>query len=174
MPFAIKASVDVKDLLARLDGMKRAVRTRVLRKAIGAGTKIILKVAKSLVPKESGLLRKSLGRKVKVYRNSGIAVGIVGPRKGFRQDVTRSKGKWFPVTAISDPIKYAHLVEFGTQPHSLGAGSSLRKKVQHGHMHPGAAAHPFLRPGAKQATAAVRTAMEYAIIGELAKANGGP
>lgn len=158
MPFAIKASVDVKDLLASIEGLKKAVRTRVLKAAVTAGCRVIRKRAKAGAARESGLLAKSLGQKVTVDRRSGVVIGKVGPREGFRQDVTRSRGKWLPVTALSDPIKYAHLVEFGTKPHGK---------------HPGAAAKPFLRPAISAGKAEVRAVMAEKIMTELAKVNSG-
>lgn len=115
MPYKIKEKVvGLGDCLRVLDNLKRATRGKILRKALGAAGKLILWKAKSLAPKETGLLRKSLGRKVKVYRESGVGVVIVGPRTGFRQDVVRRKGKWLPTKMVANPVKYAHLQELGT------------------------------------------------------------
>lgn len=117
MAFKVQAKITgVKELTATLSGLARAVRNKILRKMMGEAGKVVLKRAKQLVPRETGLLKKSLGRKVKLYRNSGVGVAVVGPRTGpkFRQTVTRTKGRWFPRTAISSPTKYAHLVEGGT------------------------------------------------------------
>lgn len=138
MTFKIKSEVNVKDLMSSLDGLKNAVKNRILKKAVNKGCKIILKAAKAKAPRETGLLKKSLGSKVKVYRNTGVVVGIVGPRKGFRQEVLRKKGRWFPAMVISDPIRYAHLVELGTS-HSQ--------------------AKPFLGPAVNDSSVAIRNAM---------------
>ena len=65
---------------------------------------------------DGGLLRKSLGYKVKTYTKTGTAVAVCGPRKGFREQigvVSRGKDKGKPIFA--DPQKYAHLVENGTR-----------------------------------------------------------
>jgi HK97 gp10 family phage protein len=70
-----------------------------------------------------GLLRKAMGYKVKVYRNSGVAVAICGARTGFRQEigvVIRGPRAGQPVFA--DPVKYAHLANNGTKnspPHDF-------------------------------------------------------
>lgn len=173
MGFAISAGVNLADLLADLEGLKKALRNRILKRAIGAGTKLILREAKARAPRETGLLRKSLGRKVKVYRNSGTVVGIVGPRAGFKETVTRSRGRWLPGPVVSDPIRYAHLVELGTRPHALGKGSNLRKGRQSGHTHPGAAARPFLRPAVQALGTQVRAAIAREVAAGLAKAGGG-
>ncbi len=81
---------------------------RVATKAVQDGQKetgqTITKSAKAGVPKRTGLLRKSIGYKVKTYRASKTVIVLIGPRKGYRFQV---KGKWV------NPTKYAHLVEFG-------------------------------------------------------------
>lgn len=150
MSYKVHGKVEgLTDLLARLNGLKRQVASRILRKAVGEAGKVILKVAKQMAPRESGLLRKSLGRKVKVYRSSGTAVAIVGPRVGFRQVVRRTRGKWFPTEAMANPVKYAHLVELGT----------VRSK-----------ARAFLRPALQTHAGTIRKVMETQIDRGLAEA----
>jgi HK97 gp10 family phage protein len=106
VPFKIKAElVGVREAMARLEGMKPGKIRRVHRKAINEITKGVLRTAKGLVPKRTGQLRKSLGRKVKTYP-SGVTVGVVGPRNGF---LIVKDGKRI------NPVKYAHLVELGTR-----------------------------------------------------------
>lgn len=74
-----------------------------------------------------GLLKKSIGSKTKIYKKV-IAVGIVGARHGFRQQigvVTRGgksnmeMGKKIPrkvgEPVYADPTKYIHLVDRGTR-----------------------------------------------------------
>lgn len=110
MAFTIRSKVTgLEPLLRALDAAGKNLKKKGTRKAVGAAGKIILKAAKSRVRRVSGLLARSLGRKVKVYRGSGVAVAIVGPRKGYKQEVVRD-GR----IATSDPIRYAHLVERGT------------------------------------------------------------
>lgn len=143
MPFKIKAQVEgAKEVLAAIGGLADKLKKKLLKKAVGEAGRLVLKRAKQLVPRDSGLLKKSLGRKVKVYRNTGTAVAIVGPRKGFRQPVTRAKGRWKPRTETADPIKYAHLIEQGT-------GHSQAK--------------PFLRPAIEGQQQQIREAMASVI-----------
>ncbi len=138
MPFTIKAKIDgLQPLLRTLAEAGKNVQKKGTRKAVGAAGKIILKAAKTRVRRKSGLLARSLGRKVKVYRGSGVAVAVVGPRKGFKMEVVRD-GR----TVLSDPIRYAHLVEFGTV------------KSQ---------AFPFLTPALQESQQQVLTAMTDAI-----------
>lgn len=57
----------------------------------------------------SGLLRKSIGVRSKRYHRDGTMWVGVGPRTGFRQIVTTRTGR----TMLRNPVKYAHLIEFG-------------------------------------------------------------
>lgn len=114
-------------ILKRLENVQSAVRNKLLRRAVNAATLAPYKAAKAnaktvsnqaaandLVAqanKSTGTLAKSMGRKVKIYRQSGAAVGIVGPRKGFARTVRLKTGR----EVYMDPVKYAHLVEFGTR-----------------------------------------------------------
>jgi HK97 gp10 family phage protein len=76
----------------------------VSRRALTSASSEPLKVAKQLVTKDTGQLKKSLGKKTKTYRNSGTTVVIIGPRVGF---MDASTGR--------NPVKYGHLVELGTK-----------------------------------------------------------
>jgi HK97 gp10 family phage protein len=130
MPFAIKARFEgVQSAIQALDGLDKKIRRKGIRKAALAAGTIILKAAKGRVVKETGLLRKSLGKKVKVY-TKGVGVAVVGPRVGFKQEVTR-RG----VKVWSNPVRYAHLVELGTgrtaaKPFLKPALDATRKQVE--------------------------------------------
>lgn len=91
------------ETLKVLQNVKRAAQGKILRKAAGAMSKILVKEVKARVPVDTGLTRKSIGRRVKTYRKSGTVSAIVGPRTGFKDEETGH-----------DPAKTAHLVEFGT------------------------------------------------------------
>lgn len=117
MPYQKSATTRVEGLeevLKQLDEFPKKLRNKHLKKAVNDASKTVLQGAKARCPRESGLLRKSLGRKVKVYRHSGVVMGIVGARLGFKQEVTRGKGKWKSMQVVSNPVKYLHLVELGT------------------------------------------------------------
>lgn len=70
---------DERELMRDLDRLSDAVETRVSRKAVMAGSSPILREMKSEVPEDEGTLRKSLGRKSKVYGRE-TAVAMTGPR----------------------------------------------------------------------------------------------
>lgn len=148
MPFKIQGKVDgLQQLFASLASLENKIKRKILRKAATAAGGIILKRARQLVIKDTGLLKKSLGKKIKAYP-SGVVVAVVGPRKGFRQPVTRIKGRKTPKTEIANPTKYAHLVELGTVK---------------------APARPFLKPAIDGQQSAIRDAVANAIRQELAK-----
>lgn len=175
MAYKVQGQVTgLAETLATLEGIKAAVRNRILRAAVTAGARLIAKKAKALAPRELGLLRKSIGQVVRVYRNSGVVVAVVGPRKGFRLPAKRKKGKWretpVPPAGHANPLFYAHLVELGVAPHRIGKGSSTRKKTGSGRMHPGHPAKPFLTPAATGQAAAVGAAMAKAVTEGLARA----
>jgi hypothetical protein len=120
-----------------IDRIKRALASlgaaaanRILRKGVTAGIQIYAKAMKVAAPKETGLLKKSIGHKVKTYRifnehvpahytpskNAGKTTGYAGPRTGFKREVTvklkNKKGRTVGKRQeVRDPIRYAHLVE---------------------------------------------------------------
>lgn len=121
MAFTIRAKIEgVDELVKQLrDELPKRMQGKILRKAIADGSKLVLKTAKQKVPVgETGMLKRSLGRRVKVYRNSGKVLGIVGPRTGFKKTKagrTRTAlGEKFQQAHVN-PTKYAHLVELGTR-----------------------------------------------------------
>ncbi len=114
----ISASVQgARAVYAALTKAAKKIQRDGSRKAVNAGSKIVLKAMKAEVRVVSGLLRKSLGRKVKAYRDAGVAVGIVGPRtKQFKTLLgTRKKGKNAGKPYYANPTQYAHLVDQGSR-----------------------------------------------------------
>lgn len=125
MSFKIQGTVDgMQEAINSLNGVAEKLQKKLAKKAVGEANKHLLRRAKQLVPRDTGLLKKSLGRKVKVERNSGVVVGVVGPRAGFGRQVTRVAGRKNPKTEYADPLKYAHRVELGTR--RAGAKPFLR------------------------------------------------
>lgn len=133
----------------RLDGGKELARLlhqvgkkeskKIIRKAIRMAAKPMIKTARQLVPRETGLLRASLGVNVKAYRRGGTITAVIGPRLDFksklassqrRAKLTRKGVKVFSVavgnTGNRIPANYAHLVEYGTQRHHVRAFADVK------------------------------------------------
>jgi hypothetical protein len=119
----------VKDVVLALTKFKESVANRVLKGATTKAARPILKEAKAQAPKESGLLRKSLGVKVVVYPKTSVTIALIGVRKGFRQEVTARRklsGRLLAETGkkratakrtmLRNPEKYLHLILLGRKP----------------------------------------------------------
>jgi HK97 gp10 family phage protein len=134
MPFKVRMRIKgVEELIANLRAIDDTLKKKALQKGVTAGSKIVARSASARVHRRSGQLAKSIGAKVKTYRGSGKVVGIIGPRQDFK---IMYHGK--PV----DPVRYAHLVEYGT----------VRSR-----------AFPFLRPALDENQQAVYGAIAEAV-----------
>lgn len=115
---AIRMEIEgLGQLLDNLSNLPTKVEKRVTRKALNRAAKPVVRMAKTLVPRRTGLLRKSIGvRPARISRKRGTAFVVVGPRRRFlgapRQVRSRETGKVRTVTPVA--TKYAHLVERGT------------------------------------------------------------
>ncbi len=96
------------EAIGALAGLQNALRNRVLRRAVLDATKPVYDAMRSKVLEDTKTLRRSIGRKVIVYRNSSVVVGLVGPRTKMGREVV-PRGRKKPVKRV--PTKYAHLVE---------------------------------------------------------------
>lgn len=115
--------IGLKETLETLRLLPGKLQRRILRPALTKATKPILMAAKRLAPTDTGMLSKSIARKVVTYK-SGTLVVVIGPDTKHRVEATR-RGRKTPM--IVNPAKYAHLVEFGTRPHSLGKDDTLAR-----------------------------------------------
>lgn len=94
---------------------KDSTRRKILRPAISEAASAMVKTARSLVPIETGELKKSIGQKVVTVKRSGTIIGVVGPRRGFKRAVVRMSR--YKPAYFNNPVRYAHLIEFGTPQH---------------------------------------------------------
>lgn len=157
--------VGLKEALKALDGLSRTVRNKALRPAMTEASKLVQGAARALVPVgETGMLKKSLDRKVKTYRGSGVVVGIVGPRTGLagaRKGGKRLTAFGRKIAALGvNPGKYAHLVEGGHR--MVGHRPGL---VAAGAVRP----RPFLRPAFERSREQAVAVIARRIAAELAK-----
>ena len=106
------------------------IQKKVMRASVRAGGTVLVKGMRRRVPSRTGALKRSLGQRVKFYRNSGDTIAVVGSRTGF---VDRKSGE-------GRVSRRAHLTEFGTKPHVINLPGGRRVH------HPGSKAHPSMRP----------------------------
>lgn len=157
--------------LPGLDAIEKAAKKRAITlKAVKAGAKLVQRAAKGNAPRRSGALKQSIGTKgVKGSRGKTLAFAVIGARMKVEKTF---KGK------LIRPGKYAHLAEKGTRPHSLikrekgAVGKALRAlKIAAGlgKKHPGARAHPFLKPALDSCRVAAQSAMLQTLAVEIQK-----
>lgn len=162
----VSTTIDIKDLLRKLDALSARMRGTILRKAITKAGQVVHRAEKSGVAVDEGWLKKSLGTKVKIYRKGGVAVVMIGPRTGFTTS-GRGKKKRKVQTKLGEqldaagrkPTNYAHLVEKGTKVRISKSGKSSGRMP----------AKPFVKPALMRSRAAVQHALQSTIAAELAK-----
>ncbi len=143
----------LKPLLNQIGAIEdKKVRTSTLRKVVRAGVSEINKTARKLVQTQTKALKKSLAVKVKVYRKSGVVVGIVGPRTKFS---VQAQGK------TKKPSKYAHFAHDGRASKGPKIIRRIRRKLGF------TRGSRFLAKAAKQAAGRAKTAMEAKAAAEL-------
>lgn len=160
-----------KEFRQLLKALPPSVEARVMSDAVGVALKPIQRLARTLAPKRTGALRKSIAVLVKRYPKDGKIVGLVGPDNDYYASGKRVKPGGNRRGA-DRPAKYAHLVEFG---HYSGASSAKFGGLEKGtSIRKGTAtpktfvlAQPFMRPavqmGAPQAIADLEKGVEVGI-----------
>jgi HK97 gp10 family phage protein len=133
-----------KDLERRLKKLGEKVYRKVTKQAVGAAATPVVKAAKANVETDSGLLKKSLGKKVVTFKKTQTVAAIVGARRSVEGNV---RGK------VRKPSRYAHLVEKGHID-------------EHGNHIP---AEPFLRPALEQSGAKAMDLMQNKLAAGLEK-----
>ncbi len=91
-----------KELDRLFQRLPSRVQRKVVRQAVSAALTPANKEAKRQAPTDKGLLKKSIGKVVRTFKNDGVVWGAVGARSGFRVVID---GK------PRDPRRYIHLVE---------------------------------------------------------------
>jgi HK97 gp10 family phage protein len=137
-------------LQKKLKRLPEETRTTI-RQAIEQSASELVEMQKRLAPVKSGKLRDSI-----------VATMGDGTTPKYAAFQKRGGGKRRSSAVAGDPdlsvrvtagnsgVRYAHLVEFGTEPHEIRAkrAKALGKNGQFGTKveHPGASAHPFFYP----------------------------
>jgi HK97 gp10 family phage protein len=161
----------LKELEAALRVFPVKFEKAVMRGAVRAGTNVFLKRAKSMVPVDSGDLRKSLR-----VSSAKAPRGLVKAR--LTAGGSRKKG--------GKSVYYANMIEFGTGAFYSGTGTKGKRKpykistktkkgltvgdgVRGEVMHPGIKPQPFMRPAFDGGTSEAIQAMADYIKGRITK-----
>jgi hypothetical protein len=184
----IRVNIDtaqVKSLMERIQGLDKRAGRGAIKKGMNEVTQAVLWAARGLVPKRSGLLRKALGRKVIVQRGGAKILGVVKPRSGMwvtkppdfvmqrRQRTKNGKTQFFVKKwegavggILVNPIRYAHLVEFGRVSVSVKSKKVMSDgAVIFGRTVKAVSPHPFMRPAwVQEEPNTVPTLHKYLII----------
>ena len=134
-------------LLRKLNGLKKRMRTKIVRRAVNAGGNVVLQSARRLIRRRSGFSAKALGKKGRTKKDEYLVK--IGARTGYETTVD---GR------LHQPFHVLHLIEKGTQPHVI----TTRRGASY--MHPGAKPNPFLEPSLKSNRGQVNTAMASKIM----------
>ncbi len=94
-----------KKLIRKLERLTKGV-TAIVRSATSKSLTPVNKAAKRAAPVDTGLLKKSIGKKIKTYRRSGAVVGLIGVRDGFTE-ISGGKKR--------NPAKYGIIIEARTR-----------------------------------------------------------
>lgn len=170
------------EVLRDFESLKVSVRNKLAKRAMRPGMKIIGEEARRLAPVRYGHLKKaivwSVDRKQKTKDtitgkvNISAQKFVAGVSKSGRPTWRRAKkGETLNVGQFQFPRAYAHLVEFGTRPHSLKKRGS--KEEGEGAQHPGSTPAPFIRPAyqakREEAIHAIGEAFKREVRDEVAK-----
>jgi len=113
----LSITVDDGGALDGLANIRAGARKGILERAMRKTVRPLVPRLKTLMPRETGLLRRSIGSKVKGYKQKAAVVGLVGART--KQGVVLKRKSSWSGARKQIPSKYAHLVDRGARPHTI-------------------------------------------------------
>jgi hypothetical protein len=119
-----------------VNGLKATVRNRIARQVTRKEIKPLVAATRAAAPARTGGLRKSIGSKIKTYRNNDVTVGIVGSRMRWKRERgVYVRGKHAGFARIYRPARIIHILE--KKKHFLATtmavhSSAVVKRVQYG------------------------------------------
>lgn len=171
--------MQVKSVIQGLPELERAFKALPERVAVGAASKavkaageVIANVAKSLVPVDTGNLKRTIGVKVLNKKRGPYQVAaIIGPRVGLKS-LKPKKNKSKNHRKSGDGF-YGYFVEYGTGgqlSHERKKPISSSKRKKYAESHGGMRPRPFMRPAFDQASGAAEKVMVDILKKEIEKA----
>jgi hypothetical protein len=141
----------------KLNGIRESVEKRIVGSSLRFAIKPLVPAVRNAAPSKFGVLRRSIGIRVKQYK--AVFFAAVGPLTKYKETTAGT----FPFPGpknvkprVQQPSKIAHLIEDGTKPHFIPAPGYGRKaklsaaqfseKSTPGWQHPGTKAQPFIAP----------------------------
>jgi len=127
------------ELRRKFREMPLRLQRKALRRGVTKAGRATVKAAKKECPKETGVLRASLGQRVFTFRDKSGVGAVVGVRKGTKKRSSkvgvvrggrrgkrgfRKARKGETATSYRNPEKYLHLVLFG---HRIAKGGTLKR-----------------------------------------------
>lgn len=167
-------------LSEKLQRLADQVSKKAQRRALAAGAVVVREDARRRVSVRYGALKKSIvsgtrrSQKSKEYYGyvtiaaKAFRVNAKGKAKAVSSKVQTLRKKKY-VRGEVYPRNYAHLVEFGTSPHSIKSGTTNKGVAGYlnrwgaeldGRLHPGAKPKPFMRPAVDTNGEAISAAIE--------------
>lgn len=117
-PIALSV-IGTKEVIARFSRLKGARQRAAMRRGVTAAGQLEVQYARKAAPRQSGILRRSLGKVVKTYAKSNTVVARIGVVRGY---------EWYWDGQRRIPEMYINAVEGGTKPRRTRSGA-FRGKV---------------------------------------------
>lgn len=149
-PVSVKIE-GLEEIQRALKGLEKKMQKKLLRAALGAGTREVRDEVRRHVPVDTGNLKRSIRARVKRLGRTGWAAKVVPTQKLLKKE----GGGWQPLDKTDKNQHdgwYAHIVEYGTVSPRLPRGKKKMKFTYKGvtqfrHRVRGMPAKPFFRPG---------------------------
>lgn len=92
----MRISIDNKDdikLFQKLSKLGTKVAKKVLRSSVAKASTPMVQEMRKAAPKDTGALKRSMGKKTKLNARAGVAYAVVGPRADFEVGDKTGRGR---------------------------------------------------------------------------------
>jgi hypothetical protein len=149
-----------RELQRILDALPGKVRRKVVRRAVNMAATPVVRAVKARATKQSGTLKKSIRKKVKLYE--GTAIALVGASSAVSGEHAGRKRK---------PVYYSHLVEggFDWKPNRRQKGHESNRKQRRSTSGRRVTGRPFMKPAFFASQAQAMTILEKELAAGVVK-----